>query len=235
MIDRKDIEWLIDQYQDEVNKLEEDRMREGVSVSNAYKTGKIGAYGRVIADLKGLLDESEENAEPYDTLKLDGMLEDAYEHGYQQARHDYEAQPCDNCVDREAVAEKINNIGAKGFVDYNSYSEMFDFVDTLPPVTPKQRMGKWIYEKRKRLVNETDEGAVYVTDYWCKCSKCGGDFGYRKMKDAFCKYCGAKMVEPQQSEDIEKEQGEDIVNICNNICDLVDEIIETDKESENKE
>jgi hypothetical protein len=59
------------------------------------------------------------------------------------------------------------------------------------------KTGHWIYEKRKRLINETDEGAEYVTDYWCKCSKCGGDFGYRKMKDAFCKYCGAKMVESQ--------------------------------------
>lgn len=71
--------------------------------------------------------------------------------------------------------------------------DAIEIVESLPPVTPKPRTGKWIYEKRERLVNETDDGAVYVTDYWCKCSKCGGDFGYRKMKDAFCKYCGAKM------------------------------------------
>ena len=62
-------------------------------------------------------------------------------------------------------------------------------------------IGHWIYEKRKRLINETDEGAEYITDYWCKCSKCGGDFGFRKMKDAFCKYCGTKMIEPQESEE----------------------------------
>ena len=67
----------------------------------------------------------------------------------------------------------------------------------------QSKVGHWIYEKRKRLINETDEGAEYVTDYWCKCSKCGGDFGYRKMKDAFCKYCGAKMVESQESEEKE--------------------------------
>lgn len=65
------------------------------------------------------------------------------------------------------------------------------------------KTGHWIYEKRKRLINETDEGAEYVTDYWCKCSKCGGDFGYRKMKDVFCKYCGARMIEPQESENKE--------------------------------
>lgn len=75
-------------------------------------------------------------------------------------------------------------------------------IKSLPPVTPQPKMGRWIYEKRKRLINETDEGAEYVTDYWCKCSNCGGDFGYRKMKDAFCKYCGAKMIEPQESEEV---------------------------------
>ena len=76
-------------------------------------------------------------------------------------------------------------------------------ISKLPSVQPKLKMGHWIYEKRKRLINETDEGAVYVTDYWCKCSKCGGDFGYRIMNDAFCKYCGAKMIEPKESEDKE--------------------------------
>lgn len=65
------------------------------------------------------------------------------------------------------------------------------------------KTGHWIYEKRKRLINETDEDVEYVTDYWCKCSKCGGDFGYIKMKDAFCKYCGAKMIEPQERSDKE--------------------------------
>lgn len=61
MIDRKDIEWLIDQYQDEINKLEEERRTyRGIGFGDAMNCGKIGAYGRVIADLKGLLDESEE-------------------------------------------------------------------------------------------------------------------------------------------------------------------------------
>ena len=57
---RENIEWLIEQYQHEINELEEDRMQESVSVSNAYRTGKIGAYARVIADLKGLLESEEE-------------------------------------------------------------------------------------------------------------------------------------------------------------------------------
>ena len=58
---KKDIEWLIEQYQDEVNKLEEERRtNRGIGFGDAMNCGKIGAYGRVVADLKGLL-ESEEN------------------------------------------------------------------------------------------------------------------------------------------------------------------------------
>lgn len=60
---KKDIEWLIEQYQDEVNKLEEERRtNRGIGFGDAMNCGKIGAYGRVVADLKGLL-ESEENNE----------------------------------------------------------------------------------------------------------------------------------------------------------------------------
>ena len=57
---RKGIEELIDDYQHEINEMEEDRMREGVSVSNAFLTGKIGAYGKAIADLRELLEGVEE-------------------------------------------------------------------------------------------------------------------------------------------------------------------------------
>lgn len=57
---RKGIEWLIDDYQHKINEMEEDRMREGVSVSNAFLTGKIGAYGKAVADLRDLLEGVEE-------------------------------------------------------------------------------------------------------------------------------------------------------------------------------
>lgn len=57
----------------------------------------------------------------------------------------------------------------------------------------QKKTGHWVYEPRKRLINETDEVCEYITEYWCKCSECGGDFGFQKMSDAYCKYCGAKM------------------------------------------
>lgn len=58
---RGNIELIIDEYQHEINELKEDRMQEGVSVSNAYRTGKIGTYGKAIADLKGLLESEAES------------------------------------------------------------------------------------------------------------------------------------------------------------------------------
>ena len=58
---RKGIEELIEDYQDEVNRLQEDR-RENRSVGfdGALTCGKIGAYGKAVADLKDLLEGVEE-------------------------------------------------------------------------------------------------------------------------------------------------------------------------------
>ena len=110
-------------------------------------------------------------------------------------------QPCEDAISRAEALKAINKMDIPEDMSvFEIKSHIGVEIGTLPPVQPKPKTGQWIYEKRKRLINETDEGAEYVTDYWCKCSKCGGDFGYRKMKDAFCEYCGAKMIEPQESE-----------------------------------
>ena len=53
---KDNIKWLIGIYQDEIHKAEEDRLREGISISNAFLTGKIGAYGKAVADLRDLIE-----------------------------------------------------------------------------------------------------------------------------------------------------------------------------------
>jgi len=60
------------------------------------------------------------------------------------------------------------------------------------------KTGHWIYTPQQRLVDETDDGCIYETDYKCSCSECGGDFGFIKNKDAFCKFCGADMREVEE-------------------------------------
>ena len=53
---------LIAEYQDAIELMEQDRREEKfISVSNAYRTAKIGVYQKVVEDLTGIL-EGEEDA-----------------------------------------------------------------------------------------------------------------------------------------------------------------------------
>ena len=65
-------------------------------------------------------------------------------------------------------------------------------VDAVPV-----RHGRWIYEERDRLDHETDDGRVFRTEKWWKCSECGNAKGYigHKPSDKFCSKCGADMRE----------------------------------------
>ena len=101
----------------------------------------------------------------------------------------------DEAISFNSVIDNINQLNKDGgFTDYAAYCCLYDAILYLPPVTPSRPNGHFIYEPRQRLINETDDGCEYITDYWCKCSECGGNFGFIKMDDAFCKFCGAKMV-----------------------------------------
>lgn len=53
------IKWLIEQYEAEIEKCEEDRRNMPMSPVQACLTGKVGVYAKVVADLKELI-ESEE-------------------------------------------------------------------------------------------------------------------------------------------------------------------------------
>ena len=53
---------LIAEYQDAIELLEQDRREEKfISVSNAYRTAKIGAYQKVVEDLTGILEGEEDD------------------------------------------------------------------------------------------------------------------------------------------------------------------------------
>lgn len=117
------------------------------------------------------------------SIVLDGMLEDAYEHGYQQAKYDYEVQPCGDVVKREAVLNTLDTMDKA--LDENrtveTYKELLkECYKELPSVTP--RTGKWI---RKVLEVENDD--VRIT---YECSECGVD---QLFKEHYCPDCGAKM------------------------------------------
>ena len=91
-----------------------------------------------------------------------------------------EREPCEDAISRQAVLDLI--------ADYDlSMGQVVRGIHALSSVTPKQKMGRWI---------DTDN---YYRRW--KCSECG--YHTRDEEPNYCPYCGAKMVEPQESEDKE--------------------------------
>lgn len=84
-------------------------------------------------------------------------------------------EPCEDAVSRKAVQYLLAH-----FVDEDKYVDACDGLKHLPPVTPKQRTGKWILDR---------SGAYCCSECMEPCA------GYVMMKprDKFCKMCGAKM------------------------------------------
>lgn len=147
-----------------------------------------------------------------------------YLDGYERA---LEQKPREDAISRLEVLDEINRIGIKAFETYNDYSELFDFVDCLPPVTPQHtdveiqkmqdleqaeiqkayELGKTEGQKTGHwMIKRTSPTKLYgenIREY--ECSIC-----YREIRCTesqlvnypYC-HCGAKMVEPQERSDEE--------------------------------
>jgi hypothetical protein len=111
-------------------------------------------------------------------------------------------EPCEDCISRQAVLEAID-VKAWEFCDYlisknrnDEQKPVSHFADnlrecvreTLPPVTPQPKTGHWII-----CLTNAD------TFHHCECSECSSWAG--EVTD-YCPHCGARMVEPQESEDV---------------------------------
>ena len=88
---------------------------------------------------------------------------------------------CSDAISRQGLLDTIDR-----FCDLGK-RQLKEIVRDLPPVTPKQRTGHWIKSPN---------------DCFATCSECGlhGDKGIFKHY-RWCPICGAKMVEPQESEE----------------------------------
>ena len=95
-----------------------------------------------------------------------------------------EKEPCDDCISREAV-EKITWEESSYIDPINALTEVREKVRALPPVTPQQKVGKWIESK-----------GYDVRDHFYSCSECGRHInlicGARLADYPYC-HCGAKM------------------------------------------
>lgn len=93
-----------------------------------------------------------------------------------------EQQPCEDCISREAALKIFGDVHP---MDYNTKAYIAD-IETLPSVTPKQKMGRWI-----------KYGEIWGGMQAWECSICKNhndiNAVYTKMPYNFCPNCGAKM------------------------------------------
>lgn len=102
-----------------------------------------------------------------------------------------EQEPCEDAVSRQAVLDLIRdeNSALKDiFITHCAGEELSKQINKLQSVQPKAKTGRWI---------EKDTDTFYDVMLY-KCDKCG-DISMENGN--YCSNCGARMVEPQESED----------------------------------
>ena len=89
-------------------------------------------------------------------------------------------EPCEDAISRAEIIYELNRLGRNSFKDDTDYDNFFAFVDSLPPVTPTHKKGKWI--------EVWDKDHIVILAH--KCSECGT---MRNTKTKYCADCGAEM------------------------------------------
>ena len=122
-----------------------------------------------------------------------------------------ESQPCEDAISRQAVNEIINDI--RDCISVEGYWAFLERLKKLPPVNPQEpKTDSWSIKdvadtfKKHGLIREqepkTGHWKYYQNDKgdWInECSVCGSDAGVG-YQYPYCPNCGAKMVEPQETE-----------------------------------
>lgn len=157
-------------------------------------------YAARMSDIRALPSETlidKRNSEPCDEQSVYmRAYREGYDKGYSDgdffARHaDETREPCEGAVNREAVKSALcklcgdKNKNRCSFV--NGDCDILKVIKALPPVTSRSKMGHWI-----TLKDEYGD----VVEAVCSCCDKNGNH-----KWSLCPYCGAIMVEQQESED----------------------------------
>ena len=110
-----------------------------------------------------------------------------------------EQQPCEDAVSRQAVDELSKELVHTTRDKADFLCNFWEGLQKLPPVTPKEKTGHWI---------DTCPGYYdsYVKNAHC-CSNCRNYYTLDWKEMNFCPNCGARMIEPQESENKEVTNG----------------------------
>lgn len=102
-------------------------------------------------------------------------------------------EPCEDAISRQTVKMQMIKYGF-----HAPDMTVTEFIEDLPSVNPQPKTVHWILQPSNKEQGERD----FI---WWKCSECGQVIYSETEKDrrefhAFCSRCGAKMVDPQESE-----------------------------------
>ena len=102
-------------------------------------------------------------------------------------------EPCEDAISRQAVLDQTYLWSKDEFLRVtNPFDYLRKRINDLPLVTPQPKTGHWI------LLDECSNSGYYCSECQKKVVKEGWSDTVKKIK--FCPNCGAKMVEPQESE-----------------------------------
>ena len=103
-----------------------------------------------------------------------------------------EQQPCEDCISRRAMLDGLASIAkvkARSDAQKSLMGRVMFFTERLPSVTPKEKTAAWV---------PTDEEPHEIYE----CNACGWLLYDQDRTDfKYCPNCGAKMIEPQESEE----------------------------------
>lgn len=174
----------------------------GITRSEAIKTLKehLSHWERLLQEH---ICEEQEGIDTISALKLAiASLEtdEAYQLEYERPEF------CKDCISREQALRELKESAEHHAND--SREEVLlrrdrDIIKALPSVTPQEpKIGHWI-SHRKHCENLGVIPSGLGAYEWCSNCDCGIDVRewYRNNHYNYCPNCGAKMVEPQESED----------------------------------
>lgn len=136
-------------------------------------------YERMNNAIHPALQVSDYKRHAEDHRQLAGWLKD-----YKRLK---EQEPCEDAINREEVLKLQYRIDDSSTLSTRDVVNIEDIED-LPSVTPKEKTGYWI--------NKEVRGKIEPY-----CSVCGDSVDTIYHYN-YCPNCGAKMVEPQESEDV---------------------------------